>query len=206
MGFDVSTGAAYAVLYTILILFTLMALASAGWFSFFPEKLMKCCVLNTQNDGSPDYFLAARNSASASTIALSFFASGMGAWVLYGTTEMGATPELSWLGVIGYSGASALPAIIIAYIGPQVREMASEDAFSTTDFGRRRYGRVMQVSIACVSVFYMFIFIVAELTSISNIFALLTNDFSKIYGIGITISIGVFTILYTTGTLRSSCC
>jgi Na+/proline symporter len=77
--------------------------------------------------------------------------------------------------------------------------MGTEDAFSTPDFGLKRYGRVMQVSIAVVSVFYMFIFIVAELTSISNIFALLTNDFSKLYGIGITISIGVFTMLYTTG-------
>jgi SSS family solute:Na+ symporter len=40
--------------------------------------------------------------------------------------------------------------------------------------------------------------IVAELTAISNIFALLTNDYSKAYGIGISISMGVFTIIYTT--------
>jgi hypothetical protein len=31
-------------------------------------------------------------------IGLSFFATGMGAWVVYGSTEMGANPNLSWLG------------------------------------------------------------------------------------------------------------
>ena len=76
--------------------------------------------------------------------------------------------------------------------------MSDEQAFSTTDFGLRRYGRVMQVAIAAISVFYMFIYIVAELTSISAIFGMLTNETSTAYGIGITVSIGVVTIVYTT--------
>jgi Na+/proline symporter len=77
-----------------------------------------------------------------------------------------------------------------------VRER-SEKAFSTTDFGRKRYGRVMQVSIAAVSGFYMFIFIVAELTAISGIFAILTNNFAKKFEIGVTVSLGAITVLYT---------
>lgn len=89
-----------------------------------------------------------------SAIALSFFASGMGAWVVYGSTEMGANPELSWLGVIGYSAASSLPALIICMIGPRVRKISGEKAFCTTDFGLVRYGRLMQFSIAAISVFY----------------------------------------------------
>ena len=87
-------------------------------------------------------------------IALSFFASGMGAWVVYGSTEMGANPNLSWLGVLGYSGASAFPAIIICMIGPRIRAITGEEAFCTTDFGLVRYGRLMQLSIAAISVFY----------------------------------------------------
>jgi len=110
---------------------------------------------------------------------------------------MGATPQLSWLAVFGYSGASAFPALLICWLGPKVRAMSTK-AFSTTDFGRQRYGRVMQVAIACVSGFYMFIFIVAELTALSSIFATLTNDWSTRYGLSITISLGVVTILYTT--------
>jgi len=43
----------------------------------------------------------------------------------------------------------------------------------------------------------MFIYMVAELTSISGIFALLTNNFNKGFGIGITVVIGIVTLCYT---------
>jgi solute:Na+ symporter, SSS family len=118
---------------------------------------------------------------------------------VYGTTEMGANPALSWLAVIGYSCASAIPGIIIGFfIGPQIRELYPEKTFSTTDFGLDRYGRVMQLVMAIVSGFYMFIFIVAELTSISAIFATLTNNFDKRYMIGVTLAMAIFTMFYTT--------
>lgn len=205
MTFDISTGAAYAVLFAVLIFFTTIAVASAGVFSqFLPQALNSICVLRSKGDDddegfsfSTDYFLSARNSASAWSIALSFFASGMGAWVLYGTTEMGANPALSWIGVLGYSGASAFPALLICFLGPMVRARSNK-AFSTTDFGRQRYGRLMQISIAAVSVFYMFIYLVAELTSIRAIFATLTGDFSNKFGLSVTVSLGIFTIFYTT--------
>ena len=88
MGFDVSSAAANAVLYSVLAFFTLLSIASGGYFnSLLPQKLISCCLLrsssangdNTNNDA--DHFLSARNSANAREIALSFFASGMGAWV-----------------------------------------------------------------------------------------------------------------------------
>jgi solute:Na+ symporter, SSS family len=198
MGFDVSTGASYAVLYSVLGVFTLLALGSAAWLDFLPHFLVRPCLLKSDYDLTHDYFLAARNSAGVWSIALSFFASGMGAWVLYGTTEMGATPALSWLGVLGYSFSSAFPAFAVCWLGPLIRAQSEEKAFSTTDFGRKRYGRVMQLAIAAVSGFYMFIYIVAELTSISNVFALLTVNDNSAYAIGITISLGAVTILYTT--------
>lgn len=109
---------------------------------------------------------------------------------------MGANPQLSWLGVLGYSGASAFPALLICWLGPKIRER-SKDAFSTSDFGRKRYGRVMQFSIACISGFYMFIYMVAEFTSISNVFALVANNYEKGFGIGVTVVIGVVTVFYT---------
>lgn len=127
-----------------------------------------------------------------------YFAAGMGAWVVYGTTEMGATPSLSWLGVLGYSGASSVPAILLCWLGPMIREHTkNRNAFSTTDFGRQRYGRVMQFSIACISIFYMFIYIVAELTSIGNVYGLVTNNSSTGFSIGVTVVIGAVTLFYT---------
>lgn len=96
MTFDVSKGAAYAALYSVLAFFTLLAVASAGWLAAcLPKRVAMCCSLggNTNNSSSSssnngggggwttDYFLSARNSASPWAIGLSFFASGMGAWV-----------------------------------------------------------------------------------------------------------------------------
>jgi SSS family solute:Na+ symporter len=189
MGYDVAVGASYAVLYTVLGSFTLLAILTAGYCGssslFHKLGCIMIPVMNTEEEvvkekHSADFFLSARNSAGARAIGLSFFASGMGAWVVYGSTEMGANPNLSWLGVIGYSMASALPAIIICFIGPRVRNISGEHgtyinpssivcflydttltyscilftAFCTTDFGLVRYGRLMQFSIGAISVFY----------------------------------------------------
>lgn len=146
------------------------------------------------------YNRSARDSTGTFGIAMSFFASGMGAWVVYGTTEMGANPKLSWLGVLGYAIASAIPGLFICWLGPLVKEATKgEEAFSTTDFCNIRYGRVMQLSCAAISVFYMWIYLVAEFTSISNIYATLVTEqnFEKKYTSAIAISIGVITVVYT---------
>jgi len=196
---DVSAAAAWVVLFAVCLFFAFLAVGSMGKFVCLPDQIQGICLLNKRGEdtNTVDYYLSARNSAGYLSIALSFFASGMGAWVVYGTTEMGANPALSWLGVLGYSGASAVPAIIVCYLGPMIKERCSDNAFSTTDFGRERYGRVMQVSISAISIFYMFIYMVAELTSISNVFALVTNNSSQGFGIGVTIVIGIVTLCYT---------
>jgi len=79
-----------------------------------------------------------------------------------------------------------------------IRKMTGEKAFCTTDFGLARYGRVMQLVIAIISVFYMFIYIVSELTSISNIYALMVDRGTNVlYTTGIAVSLAVFTWFYT---------
>jgi len=196
---DVPPAAAWIVLISVCVFFTIVAIGSMDRLVCLPSIIQGLCLLNKHNEDahSVDYFLSARNSAGFFSIALSFFASGMGAWVVYGTTEMGSNPAISWFGVLGYSGASAFPAIVICFLGPYIKEMCSENAFSTTDFARERYGRVMQLAVVIISGFYMFIYMVAELTSISTVFALLTNESNKGFGIGVTIVIGIFTLSYT---------
>ena len=99
MSFEVSEGGAYAVLYTVLGLFTIIAFIASGLLGTSPvwEKL-GCIMLPSTGaikgggrGGRPmlnraesvrmtktaDFFLAARNSAGWLSIALSFFASGM---------------------------------------------------------------------------------------------------------------------------------
>jgi len=197
--YDVSTAAAWVVLVAVCVFFTLVAIGSMDKYGCLPAAVKGLCLLNKQNEDAQtvDYFLSARNAAGPLSIALSFFASGMGAWVVYGATEMGATPAISWLGVLGYAGASAFPAIVITFMGPSIKAMSSDNAFSTSDFARERYGRIMQVSVSLISGFYMFIYMVAELTSISNVFATLTGNGGKAFGIGVTVVIGIFTLFYT---------
>jgi Na+/proline symporter len=199
VSYDVSMTAALVAVFGVTIFFTILAIGSMDKLNCLPSKISGLCLLNKRGDDakSEDYFLSARDSAGLFTIALSFFASGMGAWVVYATTEMGATPTLSWLGVLGYCGSSGFPAIVISFLGPYIKETCTDKAFSTSDFGRERYGRVMQVSIGIISAFYMFIYIVAELTSISNVCALLTNNFERWFGIVVTVVVGVFTVFYT---------
>lgn len=200
--YGVKEGGAWAVLWVILIFFTVLSIISREWIPV-PSFLQTLLVPKSDGKGSSeDFFLSARSSAGPATIALSFFASGMGAWILYGTTEMGANPNLSWLGVIGYSSSGAIPALIICMIGPQIREMCGEKAFGTTDFARQRYGRIMWFSVSVISVFYMFIFIVSELTSISNIYGLLvgqdtTDPDTKGYTSLVGCLVAGATVLYT---------
>jgi hypothetical protein len=75
--YDVSTGAAYAVLYSILAVFTIIAILSAGYCG--KGRMLRrlgCILLPKASVGeeegaeggdiaSADFFLAARNSASA---------------------------------------------------------------------------------------------------------------------------------------------
>lgn len=82
MSFAVSTGAAYAVLYSVLAFFTFLAIGSAGFYRFLPDSINHLWTLRKADDGTPDYFLSARNSAGYGAIALSYLAGGMGAWIL----------------------------------------------------------------------------------------------------------------------------
>lgn len=205
--YNVSLGASYASLYTVMVAFTVLALVTSSFIpvpAFIGKYLVASNGKTTvaSGDEAGDFFLSARNSANARTIAMSFFAGGMGAWVLYATAEMGANPDLSWLGVIGYSSASAFPAVVIGIIGPKVREVAGENGFTAIDFAYLRFGRSMQLVVSAVSVFYMFIYIVAELTSIANVYALLVNkstfgEANVDYTRHIAIAMCAFTVFYT---------
>lgn len=73
--YDVSTGAAYAVLYSVLALFTVLAIISAGYFGKgrVLRKLGLIMLPKGEEEGeegeaggsaTADFFLAARNSAS----------------------------------------------------------------------------------------------------------------------------------------------
>lgn len=119
-----------------------------------------------------DHYLTARDSQRSGSIALTFFASALGAWILFSPPEVGTFGGL--LAVLGYAGGQALAIAIFAVLGPKMR--ATVPAASTIlEFVHLRYGRVQQGYVAVVSVLYMFLFLAAELTAIGGVVALVAG-------------------------------
>jgi SSS family solute:Na+ symporter len=117
-----------------------------------------------------DSYLTARDSQSVNRLALAFMASGLGSWILFAPPEVGQA--IGILGVLGYAIGGALPFLAYAWLGPKIRA-AAPDGVTLTDWVRMRFGRPAQAWVAFVSVFYMFMFITAELTAIGGVMDLL---------------------------------
>jgi len=112
-----------------------------------------------------DTYLSARGSQSWQRIGLSLFASGMGIWILFGPSEVGYYGGF-W-DVVGYALSSATPFMLLAYVGPLIREKLPYGV-TLADYVSMRLGRPMQVYVGSISVLYMFTFLFAEFTAIGK--------------------------------------
>ena len=112
-----------------------------------------------------DTYLSARGSQSWQRIGLSLFASGMGIWILFGPSEVGYYGGF-W-DVVGYALSSATPFMLLAYVGPLIREKLPYGV-TLADYVSMRLGRPMQVYVGLISVLYMFTFLFAEFTAIGK--------------------------------------
>ena len=112
-----------------------------------------------------DTYMSARGSQSWQRIGLSLFASGMGIWILFGPSEVGYYGGF-W-DVVGYALSSATPFMLLAYVGPLIREKLPHGV-TLADYVSMRLGRPMQVYVGLISVLYMFTFLFAEFTAIGK--------------------------------------
>jgi Na+/proline symporter len=119
-----------------------------------------------------DRYLTARSSQSVAALSLAFLASGLGSWILFAPPEVGQAVGV--LGVIGYAVGAALPFVAYAWLGPMIRAAAPEGV-TLTDWVRDRFGRSAEAWVAVVSVFYMFMFVTAELTAIGGVLDLMAG-------------------------------
>ncbi|MDP6221184.1 MAG: hypothetical protein QGG76_06315, partial [Candidatus Thalassarchaeaceae archaeon] len=119
-----------------------------------------------------DTFLSARGSQCWVRIGLSLFASGMGVWILFAPSEVGYYGGF-W-DVAGYALSSATPFMLLAYVGPLIREQLP-DGVTLADYVAKRLGRPMQVYVGMISVLYMFTFLFAEFTAIGKGMDILTG-------------------------------
>ena len=121
---------------------------------------------------SRDHFLTARASQGALPLGLSFFASVLGAWILFSPPEVGTFAGL--LGIAGYALGQAIAVAVFAVVGPRVRALSPRGT-TLLGFVRERYGRAKHAYVAGVSVLYMFVFLTAELTAIGGALSLLAD-------------------------------
>ncbi|MFO7952779.1 MAG: hypothetical protein R6U91_08265 [Bacillota bacterium] len=145
-----------------------------------------------------DSFLTARGTLTTGVAMATVLASIMGAWILFSPAEAGTWGGLLAFG--GYAVAQALAVMLFAVIGPRLRKIAPKGS-TLTEFVYYRYGIPMYIITLICSVFYMSIFLAAELTGIALSVNLITD-----LPLWLTaLLIGVGTLIYTTyGGIRGS--
>jgi Na+/proline symporter len=149
-------------------------------------------------DGDLDDYLTARNSQGASALGLSFLASGLGAWILFAPPEVGAF--VGPVALAGYAVGAALPFLVFAWCGGAIRRRLPQGR-SISEFAQARFGPGVRRWVSALSVLYMLCFLVAELTAIGGIAAMLAGLPPALPVVGVAVA----TLIYTTwGGLRAS--
>ena len=143
-------------------------------------------------------FLVARSSAGTKVSTATLVASVIGAWVLLSPAETGTWAGL--VALVGYGIGQAAPLVAFMFVGPRMRRLMP-DGHSLTEYVWHRYGRVMYGFTLAVIVFYMFVFLSAELTGISQAVRLLGDTPLWLTAV----IVGLLTVAYTAyGGIRAS--
>ncbi|OWY97367.1 hypothetical protein PHMEG_00032118 [Phytophthora megakarya] len=144
-------------------------------------------------------FVSAKNSTTTLRLAWCFFSAGIGAGTLFSYPQIGVDAG-SW-GVIGYALSGVVGMIVLALVGPYTRSALGENV-TMTDVVSHRFGYIMQVYVGFISMFYQFICLASEYTSIAQLTTMMSPNAHPI----VTILIVAFlTNLYLViGGLRAS--
>jgi|TARA_B100000929_G_scaffold290997_1_gene287130 Na+/proline symporter len=150
-----------------------------------------------KHQGLNNYLLANR-SVGVFSLTSSLVASALGAWILFGPAS-----AATWGGigaVIGYALGTAFPLFILIYLGEKFRKNYSKGK-TLIEVIRIRYGTKLFKLILFLSIFYMTIFLIAEVTAVSLLVKYISGT-----SLWITAGIVIITsLIYTLyGGLRAS--
>ena len=143
-------------------------------------------------------YLTANRSVGFFSLSTSLVASALGAWVLFGPAA-----AATWGGigaVIGYALGTAFPMLFLIFLGKKIRSEFPKGS-TLIGFLRKRFRKSLFKLILIMSIFYMFVFLCAEVTAV----AMLINYISgtSLWITALIILIG--TLTYTLyGGLRAS--
>ena len=138
---------------------------------------------------SEDEYFVLNKSEGVLGLSLSFYASGMGLWILT------SPAEVAWYGlgydIYGYALSAATPFILIYIFGPKIADLLPKGA-TLAQFVETKYGNIAQKIVSIVAVIYMGAFLIAEFASIIFVF----ESISSVRGILISLLIGITTLAY----------
>ena len=109
-------------------------------------------------------YLTANRNIGLFSLTTSLVASALGAWVLFGPAA-----AATWGGigaVIGYALGTAFPMIFLIYLGKKIRTEFPKGS-SLIEFMRKKFGKSLFKLILFMTIFYMFIFLCAEVTAVA---------------------------------------
>jgi len=109
-------------------------------------------------------YLVANRSVGTFSLTSSLVASALGAWILFGPAS-----AATWGGigaVIGYALGTAFPLFILIYLGKKFRKLYPKGK-TLIEVIRIRFGSKLFKLILFLSIFYMTIFLIAEVTAVS---------------------------------------
>ena len=113
--------------------------------------------------GLNNYLTANRNIGTFS-LTTSLIASALGAWILFGPASAS-----TWGGmgaIIGYSLGTAFPMFFLIFLGKKIRKEFPQGS-TLVEFIRKKFGKSLFKLILLMTIFYMFIFLCAEVTAVA---------------------------------------
>ena len=143
-------------------------------------------------------YLTANRNIGLFSLTTSLTASALGAWILFGPAS-----AASWGGigaVIGYSLGTAFPMFFLIYFGKKIRKEFPKGS-SLIEFMRKKFGKSLFKLILLMTIFYMFIFLCAEVTAVAVLINYISGTELWITALIVLISTLAYTLY---GGLRAS--
>ena len=143
-------------------------------------------------------YLTANRNIGLFSLTTSLTASALGAWILFGPAS-----AATWGGIgaiIGYSLGTAFPMFFLIYLGKKIRKEFPKGS-SLIEFMRKKFGKSLFKLILLMTIFYMFIFLCAEVTAVSVLINYISGTELWITALIVLLSTLVYTLY---GGLRAS--
>ena len=143
-------------------------------------------------------YLVANRSVGTFSLTTSLVASALGAWILFGPAS-----AATWGGigaVIGYALGTAFPLFILIYLGKKFRKSYPKGK-TLIEVIRLRFGSKLFKLILFLSIFYMTIFLIAEVTAVSILVNYISGTDLWITALIVIVSSLIYTLY---GGLRAS--